>query len=68
MRDDQLLRGVGAVVLCVAYVVRTLVVGNGAIEVFQYELAPFGLFALCVVVLALPETIEMLPFGPSRAD
>lgn len=67
MRDDQRIRGIGIIALTAAYAVRTVVVGNGAIKFFQFEAAPFGLFAAAVIILALPETIEMLPFGPSRS-
>lgn len=66
MRDDQRIRGVGAVAMTVAYVVRTIVVGDGSIQFLQWSLAPFGLLAIAIIILSLPETIEMLPFGPTR--
>lgn len=67
MRDDQILRGVVAVACTVAYGVRTLVLGNGSVNVFGYAAAPFGLLLIALVVLAVPETVDKLPFGPSRA-
>ena len=66
MRKDQYLRGLGIVVVTVGFVVRLLTVGNGPFSIFGYEMTPFAAFLVVVVMLALPETIEMLPFGPSR--
>ena len=66
MKDDQLLRGAGILVATVAYVARLATVGNGSVDVFGYAANPFALLLLAVVVLALPETIDKLPFGPTR--
>lgn len=67
MREDQKLRGAVAGVVGAIYVTRTVVVGNGTISVFGHMAAPFGLTLLALVILAIPETIDMLPFGPTRS-
>lgn len=67
MKDDQLIRGVGIGGLTVVLVVRLVVVGNGTLPFFGYNISPFGLYVVAAVLLALPETIDMLPFGPTRA-
>jgi len=45
---------------------RLVTVGNGAIAIFGYEIAPLGLFVFVITVLAIPETLDRLPFGPSK--
>lgn len=49
-----------------AYGLRVAFVGNGTVDLFNYQINPFALALLVMVVLALPETIDMLPFGPTR--
>lgn len=68
MKDDQLIRTVGVVCLSGVLGTRLAVIGNGPIPFFGFEVTPFGLTVIAVIVLALPETIDMLPFGPSRSD
>jgi len=68
MRADQILRGVGMGAALVAFLARLVTVGNGSVSVFGYEAPPFALFLAVVVVLALPETIDRLPFGPSTGS
>jgi len=66
MKDDQLIRTVGVVAAASSYIARVAFVGNGPIGLFGYEAEPFAMMLLAVVVLALPETVDMMPFGPTR--
>jgi hypothetical protein len=67
MREDQIIRLVGIVVMTVGYIARLVTVGNGDIGLFGYKIAPFALLLIGVIILALPETIEKIPFGPSTS-
>jgi hypothetical protein len=67
MKDDQILRGVGVVSVAVIMIVRLLVVGNGSVTVFGYEAAPVALGLLAIIILVSPETLNELPFGPTRS-
>lgn len=66
MRGDQKIRAVGIVSLAAVYSVRTVAVGDGAIPFLSYHISAFGLVVIAAVLMALPETLDMLPFGPSR--
>jgi hypothetical protein len=66
MKDDQLIRGVGILAVVVIVVTRLLTIGNGPITLFGWEAAPTALGVVVVLFLALPETIDMLPVGPTR--
>jgi len=66
MKTDQWLRVTGIVGTVVAYLGRLLTVGNGAIEILGYAMAPLGLVAIVVLLLAAPETVDRLPVGPTR--
>jgi len=68
MRDDQHPRLLGIALATTAYIARLMFVGNGPIQLFSYEAEPFALLLVTVVLLALPETIDMLPFGPTRTE
>ena len=66
MNEDQSVQlGFGALV-AVAYGGRLAVVGNGAVKLFSYQINPFALTLLVLLVLAVPETLDRLPFGPTR--
>lgn len=66
MKVDQSIRlGFGALV-AVAYGARLVVVGNGTVALFGYQINPFALTVLVLLVLAVPETLDRLPFGPTR--
>jgi len=52
--------------LLVAYIARLVTVGNGPIEIVGYQLESLALVALVILLLAAPETVDRLPFGPSR--
>lgn len=67
MRDDQLIRAVGILVAGGGYTVRSIFIGNGTIPFLGFNITPFGLLMAAVVLMALPETIDMLPFGPTRS-
>jgi len=66
MKDDQLIRGIGIAAVVIVVVTRLVMVGNGAISLFGWEAAPTALGVMVILFLALPETIDMLPVGPSR--
>ena len=63
---SELIRAGGIVLLTIAYVARLVTVGEGTIELMSYSLSPFAILIVAIVVLALPETIDKLPFGPSN--
>lgn len=66
MKNDQIVRITSGILGTVAYLGRLAFVGNGTIDVFGYHSNPFAFLVIALVVLALPETIDMLPFGPSK--
>jgi hypothetical protein len=66
MKTDQWLRVIGIVATVAAYLGRLFAVGNGPVIIFGYETAPLGVVAIVVLLLAAPETVDRLPFGPSR--
>jgi hypothetical protein len=68
MRQDQLLRAVGMLCSVMAYGLFVGLNGGHTLMVLGYRSSPLAAVFLTVVVLALPETIEMLPFGPTRDD
>lgn len=68
MRGDQQIRAVGIGAATAGYSVHTYVVGNGGIPFLGYEISAFGLLIISTILMALPETIDMLPFGPTRND
>lgn len=66
MKDDQIIRGAGMVAVVVAYGLFVALNGKHTLVVLNYELSPLvGVFG-SIIVLALPETIDTLPFGPTR--
>lgn len=66
MRDDQRIRMLAIAAVTVGLVTRLVLTGNGNVTVVGYSVTPYAIYLAAVVLLALPETIEMLPFGPSR--
>jgi len=66
MKADQWLRVIGIVATVAAYLGRLFLGGNGPIVFFGYETAPLAVVAIVVFLLAAPETVDRLPFGPSR--
>jgi hypothetical protein len=68
MRGDQQIRAVGIMAATLGYSVHTAVVGNGGIPFLGYDISAFGLLVISVILMALPETIDMLPFGPRRTN
>jgi len=67
MSDYPFVRALGIVALSLAYVARLVVHGNGPVDVFGYQVVPFVLLGASIIVLALPETLDRLPFGPTRS-
>ena len=66
MRDDQKIRAAGMGTVGVSYGFRLYLIGNGVITVFGFKADAFGLAMLCIVVLAMPETLNYLPIGPTH--
>ena len=66
MRSDELLRITALGLITIAYLGRLFAVGNGPVTILQYEINPFALAVVGIVVLAMPEIIDRVPFGPSR--
>ena len=67
MKDDQTVRISMGIVLGIAYIARLITHGNGPIGVFAYELNSFAFAGIILFLLAVPETIDRLPFGPTRS-
>jgi hypothetical protein len=67
MKDDQIVRIACAILSTVAYVVRLVVHGNGPVQVLGFEPNSFVVVLVVLLTLALPETLDMLPFGPKRS-
>ena len=67
MKEDQIVRIACAILSTVAYVARLVVHGNGPVGVFGYEPNSFVVVLVVLLTLALPETLDMLPFGPKRS-
>lgn len=68
MRDDQLIRGVAIVASAFVYVARLALHGNGPVGFIGYEANAFALTLAAFVVLALPETIDRLPYFKNRTE
>ena len=66
LSGSQFLRALCALGVLLAYVARVALVGNGMISAMGFELNPFVVTAVVLLILALPETLDHLPFGPSR--
>jgi len=68
MRTDQHIRlaGMGATLL--AYGGYLLLNGSGPLVIGPYNISTFATVMFALVTLALPETLDRLPFGPSRGD
>lgn len=66
MKDDQIVRIACAVLSTIAYVARLFVHGNGPVQVLGFEPNSFVVVLVVLLTLALPETLDMLPIGPTR--
>jgi hypothetical protein len=66
MRNDQIIRGVASVLVLGAYLARLRYIGNGTVGLFGFEVNTFALTLLVLLVLAVPETLDRLPVGPTR--
>lgn len=66
MKDDQAIRLVAAVLVTIAYGLRLYLHGSGPVQVLGYSPNLFVVYVLIVLTLAIPETMDQLPFGPSR--
>lgn len=69
MKTDQIVRGVGMGALVLLYVVYLGLNGMGTIATGLLGLGtvhPLALAMVFVLVLAFPELIHALPFGPTR--
>lgn len=67
MKDDQIVRIVVAVCLVGAYYIHVGVNGGGSVSLFGFgPLKPFPFVAFFELVLAFPELVDRLPFGPTR--
>lgn len=66
MRDDQYLRGIGIGAVVMLTAMRLYVGGETVVAVGPYDIGVFPIAIAGIVVLALPETLDALPFGPDR--
>lgn len=66
MKDDQIVRIASGVLATTAYLARLLVHGNGPVQVAGMNPNSFVVVLVVLLTLALPETLDMLPFGPKR--
>jgi len=66
MKDNQIVRTAALFTTMGVYTARVAFVGNGTVDIVIYDINPFALVLIVMVILALPETIDMLPIGPNR--
>jgi hypothetical protein len=66
MRDDQVVRICCGAFVTLAYLGRLFVHGNGPVDFFGYSANSFVVMGLFCFFLAVPETLDRLPFGPTR--
>jgi hypothetical protein len=66
MQDDQVVRVFSGIFVTSAYLGRLLVHGNGPVGFFGYQANSFVVVSLILLLLAVPETLDRLPFGPTR--
>jgi len=69
MKNDQVVRAVGIVAVVGVYAVFLALNGSGVIEsgtLVGGPLHPFVATLAVILLLALPELIHSLPFGPTR--
>lgn len=65
MKEDQIVRIACGAFATVAYTARLVTYGNGPISIFGYEPNSFAAVLIVFVILAFPETLDRLPFGPN---
>jgi hypothetical protein len=66
MQDDQIVRVFSGVFVTIAYTARLIVHGNGPVGFVGYQANSFVVVAAILLLLAVPETLDRLPFGPTR--
>jgi hypothetical protein len=66
MKDDQIVRIASGAFATISYCMRLYVHGNGPVNVLGYEPNSFVVVLVVLLTLALPETLDMLPIGPTR--
>lgn len=66
MRDDQVVRIASGLFFTIAYCARLFVHGNGPVGILGYEPNSFVVLGVMLLTLAVPEWLEMVPFGPTR--
>lgn len=68
MKHDQMVRIAGILSLPLIYAAHVGLNGSGPIKTgIAGEMSPFALVVVAVVILALPEVLDRMPFGPTRA-
>lgn len=66
MKADQFVRIACGAFVTLAYGARLATVGNGPVVFLGYEGNPFALTLVILLLLAVPETLDRLPVGPSK--
>lgn len=67
MKDDQTVRIFCGAFATVAYLGRLHIRGSEVVEFLGYEANSFVFLLAIHLTLALPETLDMLPVGPTRS-
>lgn len=63
LKDDQVVRIASGGFVTVAYTARLFVHGNGPVAFLGMEPNSFVVVCVILLTLALPETLDMLPWG-----
>lgn len=68
MENHQKVRLLGIIAVLLSYIVSSGLSGTTELNLFGAQISRFALTLVVIVLLAAPETIEYLPFGPTRND
>lgn len=66
MKDDQIVRIAAAVSLAGIYIGHVAFNGSGPVQTPTGRMSPFFLAVSGELILAFPELLDRLPFGPTR--
>jgi len=66
MKDDQIVRVFCGVFVTFAYSARLYIHGNGPVGFLGWQANSFVVVSVILLTLAVPETLDRLPFGPSK--
>jgi len=67
LKEDQIVRIVCGLFVTFAYCSRLYLHGNGPVGFVGYQANSFVVVTVILLLLAVPETIDRLPFGPTSS-